>query len=60
MKNQGDPIGISFCLAKNVAKVTYNALGEPAPFDYNSGYRIVSSLRHIVDHLNDKAFENKA
>jgi hypothetical protein len=47
-------------LAENVAKVTYNASGEPAPFDYNSGCRIVSNLRYIVDQLGDRAFENKA
>jgi len=47
-------------LAENVAKVTYNASEEPAPFDYNSGYRIVSNLRYIVDQLGDKTFENKA
>jgi len=59
--SSSDPIytGV-LCLAENVAKVTYNASGEPAPFDYNSGYRIVSNLRYIVDQLDDKAFENKA
>ena len=59
--NNSDPIytGV-LSLAENVAKVTYNASGEPAPFDYNSGYRIVSDLRHIVDQLCDNAFDNKA
>jgi len=59
--SSSDPIytGVLY-LAENVAKVTYNASGEPAPFDYNSGYRIVSNLRYIVDQLDDKAFENKA
>ena len=59
--SNSDPIytGVLF-LAENVAKVTYNALGKPAPFDYNSGYRIVSNLRFIVDQLGDKDFENKA
>lgn len=57
----GDPIyaGILY-LAENAAKVTYNASGEPAPFDHNSGYWIISNLRYIVDQINDKAFENKA
>jgi hypothetical protein len=40
-------------LAENVSKVTYNASGESAPFDHNSGYRIVSNLRYIVDLIND-------
>jgi hypothetical protein len=59
--SSSDPIyaGILY-LAENVAKVTYNASGEPAPFYHNCGYWIVSNLRHIVDHLGDKDFENKA
>ncbi len=52
-------MGILF-LAENVAKVTYNASGEPAPFDHNSGYWIVSNLRYIVDQKQDETFENQA
>ena len=47
-------------LAENVAKVIYNASGEPAPFDHDSGYWIVSNLRHIVDQNKDETFEKQA
>ncbi|MGD9365564.1 MAG: hypothetical protein PVH87_07710 [Desulfobacteraceae bacterium] len=47
-------------LAENVAKVTYNASGESAPFDHDSGYWIVSNLRYIVDQKQDESFEKQA
>lgn len=49
-------------LAENVAKVIYNASGSaiPRPFDYDSGYWVVSCLRHLVDLWNDQEFTQKA
>jgi hypothetical protein len=68
-----DPIyaGILY-VAENAAKVSYNAsiLGrldtqsysaqEPAPFDNDAGWWIVSNLRHVATTVNDPAFEKKA
>jgi len=47
-------------LAENVAKVTYNASGQPAPFDYNSGWKIGKNLRAIVNQVNDPKFSDTA
>ena len=47
-------------LAENTAKVTYNASGEPAPFDHHAGWRIAANLRDIVDHQSDPAFAETA
>jgi len=47
-------------LAENTAKVAYNASGEPAPFDHNAGWRIVSNLRYLVGQIKDPEFESEA
>lgn len=56
-----DPIykGVLY-IAENTAKVIFNASGKPAPFDHDSGWWLVSNLRHVVDKLNDSEFELKA
>ena len=47
-------------LAENTAKVTYNASGEFAPFDDDSGWWVVSNLRYVVDKVGDSELESKA
>lgn len=47
-------------LAENVAKVTYNASNEPAPFDEDAGWWVVSTLRYLVDNVDDSTFAIKA
>lgn len=47
-------------VTENAAKVIYNASGEPAPFDHDSGWWLVANLRHIVDTLNDARFAAEA
>jgi hypothetical protein len=47
-------------IAEKVCKVTYNASGEPAPFDYDSGYKLVCSLRRMVNLIGDSEFEKLA
>lgn len=47
-------------VAENAAKVTYNASGQPAPFDYEAGARLVRDLRCVVDEVNRPEFESKA
>jgi len=47
-------------LAENTAKVSYNASENPAPFDYDSGWWIVSNLRFLVEKVGDSDFESKA
>jgi len=56
-----DPIyaGVLY-VAENTAKVTYNASGQPAPFDEDSGWWLVSNLRYVVDRVNNREFEEKA
>jgi hypothetical protein len=46
-------------LAELVAKVTYNASGEPAPFDKDSGYYIPSFALKASEHFNDNKLEEK-
>ena len=43
-------------LAEKTAKVTYNASGYPAPFDLDSGWRLVSDASYIVDAVEDVDF----
>ena len=56
-----DPLyaGILY-VTENAAKVTYNASGDPAPFDDDAGWWLVSNLRHVADKVNDPEFERRA
>jgi hypothetical protein len=45
-------------LAELVAKVTYNAVDPPDPFDEDSGWWIAASLRALVDMWKDEEFSN--
>lgn len=47
-------------VTENAAKVIYNASGEAAPFDEDSGWWLVSSLRHVVDGIGGRSFEAQA
>ena len=56
----GDQVYASLLVvAENAAKVVYNASGEPAPFDYACGYRLVVSLRHLVDAVGSPELEQR-
>ena len=44
-------------LAELVAKVTYNASGQPAPFDSDSGHYIASLALKAAEHFNDTRLE---
>jgi len=46
-------------LAELVAKVTYNASGEPAPFDIDSGFYISSLALKITKHYDDSRLEEE-
>jgi hypothetical protein len=46
-------------LAENVAKVTYNASGRPAPFDHNAGWWVAKSARRIVDSSSQPGLEGR-
>lgn len=46
-------------LAETVAKVTYNASGQPAPFDYDAGWRLASDARRLAELSEDRAFEER-
>jgi hypothetical protein len=46
-------------LAENTAKVTYNATGLPAPYDHNSGWRIIKIVRQIVGQVAKPEFETE-
>jgi len=52
-------------IAENAAKVIYNASvvldhNNPAPFDHDSGWWLVSTFRHVVDLINDAEFASEA
>jgi len=47
-------------LAENVAKVTYNVYGYPAPFDHDAGWRIAQNLSCVVAAVNDAEFAAEA
>jgi hypothetical protein len=44
-------------LAELVAKVTYNASGQPAPFDSDSGHFIASLALKAAEHFDDNRLE---
>ena len=46
-------------LAELVAKVTYNASGEPAPFDNDSGHYIASLALKATQHFADSRLEEE-
>ncbi len=46
-------------LAELVAKVTYNASGEPAPFDSDSGHHIPSLALKATEHFDDSRLEDE-
>ena len=46
-------------LAEIVAKVTYNASGEPAPFDSGSGYHIASLALKVAENFDDNRLEEE-
>ncbi len=47
-------------LAENVAKVTYNASGGPAPYDRDAGWRVAQNLHAIISQGGEKASKLKA
>jgi len=50
---------IYLLLAELVAKVTYNASGEPAPFDNDSGHYIASLALKTTKHFDDNRLEEE-
>jgi hypothetical protein len=46
-------------LAELVAKVTYNASGQPAPFDNDSGHYIASLALKATENFDDKTLEEE-
>jgi len=46
-------------LAELVAKVTYNASGQPAPFDSDSGFYIASLALKVTEHFDDNRLEEE-
>lgn len=54
---------INRCLlyvAEITAKVTYNASGERAPFDHDSGWWVARNLRDFVNAVSSREFEDRA
>ena len=47
-------------LAENVAKVTYNASGGPAPFDRDAGWWVAQNLHAIISRGGEKASKLRA
>jgi hypothetical protein len=52
--------GALLYLTECVAKVTYNASGESASFDEDSGWWVSENLRHFCQVLGDECFERAA
>lgn len=46
-------------LAELVAKVTYNASGQPSPFDYDSGHYIASTALNATEYFGDNRLEEE-
>ncbi|MBF0695389.1 MAG: hypothetical protein IR153_10080 [Flavobacterium sp.] len=59
LENKNDILQNYLRLAELVAKVTYNASGQPAPFDSDSGYKIASVALKATEHFDDKRVEEE-
>lgn len=46
-------------LAELVAKITYNASGQPAPFDSESGHYIASLAFKVAEHFEDNRLDEE-
>jgi hypothetical protein len=46
-------------LAENVAKITYNATGLPAPFDHDSGWWIPNCALETAAYFQDESLEEQ-
>jgi len=56
-----DPLyGALLYVSEAVAKITYNASGEPAPFDADSGWWLSESLRRFSELTGSKVFQEAA
>jgi hypothetical protein len=49
----GRPYCLALDLGETVAKITYNATGAPAPYDYHAGWRLCPKARAFVDAVGD-------
>lgn len=58
-----DPRGtresLLFNLAELAAKVTYNASGEPAPFDHDAGWYVPRTARQLVELIGDSELQER-
>ena len=46
-------------LAELISKITYNASGQPAPFDYDSGHYIASTALKAAEHFDGNRLEEE-
>jgi hypothetical protein len=46
-------------VAETVAKVIYNASGEPAPFDYHAGWRLAPQLKKFAELIGKPELEEE-
>jgi hypothetical protein len=60
LRNDEDLLARLLWLAELVAKVTYNAVDPPDPFDEDAGWFIATSLRGFVDMWQDEEFSKAA
>lgn len=45
-------------VGETAAKVIYSASGQPAPFDYHSGWRMAQRLKRLSEIIGDREFED--
>jgi hypothetical protein len=57
LANKKYPYETYLLLAESIAKITYNASGEPAPFDWDSGHYISSLALQSADYFKDERLE---
>lgn len=57
LDNKQYPYETYLLLAESIAKITYNASGEPAPFDWDSGHYIPSLALQSGDFFKDERLE---
>jgi hypothetical protein len=60
LTKEQDMLASLLLLAELVAKVTYNAVDPPDPFDEDSGWWIAASLGGFVDTWSDEEFSKTA
>lgn len=59
LENRNKEYEVYLLLAENIAKITYNASNEPAPFDWDSGWYIPNLAKQVSAFYQDAELDRR-